>query len=72
MFFAGNFKGTGNALDNQLLGGVDKDTLIGLGGADTLDGRAGIDTLIGGKDNDTYFIQDVGDKIIELKGQGID
>ena len=71
VFFAGNFKGTGNALDNQLLGGVDKDTLIGLGGADTLDGRAGIDTLIGGKDNDTYFIQDVGDKIIELKGQGI-
>ena len=61
-FFAGNFKGTGNALDNTMTGGVNSDTLIGLGGVDTLDGRAGIDTLIGGKGDDIYTIQDVGDK----------
>ena len=55
-----------------ITGGVDKDTLIGLGGQDTLDGEPGIDTLIGGKGNDIYIIQDAGDKVVELKGQGID
>ena len=32
VFFLGDFKGTGNELDNLIYGGVDRDTLIGLDG----------------------------------------
>jgi Ca2+-binding RTX toxin-like protein len=40
--------GTGNALDNTLLGGRGANLLSGLGGADTLIGNDGADTLVGG------------------------
>jgi Ca2+-binding RTX toxin-like protein len=50
---AGNFVGTGNALNNLITGGTGNDTLAGLGGADTLNGGAGADTLDGGAGNDT-------------------
>ncbi|MGO4196840.1 calcium-binding protein [Rhizobium sp. YAF28] len=32
---------------------------------------AGADTMIGGSENDTYFVEDVGDQVIELGGDGI-
>ena len=32
----------------------------------------GNDTMSGGAGNDTYFVEDAGDKVIELAGQGID
>ena len=56
------FKGTGNELDNSIVGGR---------GADTLDGRAGADTLRGGKGDDVYLV-DALDKIKEAADGGVD
>jgi Ca2+-binding RTX toxin-like protein len=68
--------GTGNALDNSLLGnnannylfgGEGNDGLQGLDGDDTLDGGAGADTLRGGPGNDVYIVGS-DDVIVESDG----
>ncbi len=64
--------GTGNALDNVLIGGSGANILSGLDGNDTLDGGLGNDTLIGGLGDDTYMVNAVGDLIVENAGEGID
>jgi Ca2+-binding RTX toxin-like protein len=51
--FLGTYSGTGNQLDNVLLGGFSSGTLSGLGGNDTLEGASGTDTLLGGAGDDT-------------------
>jgi Ca2+-binding RTX toxin-like protein len=50
-----NFSGTGNELDNVLVGNRSSNVLEGLGGSDVLDGRGGNDTLKGGAGADTYL-----------------
>ena len=62
----------GNSFDNALDGGANNDTLMGGGGNDTLDGGTGVDGMIGGTGNDTYFLDNVGDVIVENAGEGID
>jgi Ca2+-binding RTX toxin-like protein len=73
--------GTGNSLDNIITGNDADNTLSGLAGNDTLDSGGGNDTLIGGEGidrmsgglgNDTYFVDNSGDTIIELANQGND
>ena len=73
-----NLKGTGNTLDNSifgndgnnlLLGAVGNDTLNGEEGNDTLDGGTGADEMTGGIGNDTYLVDNVGDKAIEALGE---
>ncbi len=49
----GDFRGTGNALDNEIRGGLGSDTLNGGLGNDRLFGGAGNDRLIGGAGSDT-------------------
>ena len=44
--------GTGNGLDNRILGNAGTNTLEGLGGDDSLSGYEGVDTLRGGSGND--------------------
>jgi trimeric autotransporter adhesin len=64
--------GTGNALNNRIVGGASDNTLSGLGGNDTLDGGGGADRLEGGFGNDTYFVDQFGETILEGDKAGKD
>jgi Ca2+-binding RTX toxin-like protein len=54
-----------DALNIVLIGNADMNTLNGTAGNDKLDGKAGADTMIGGTGNDTYYVDNVGDVVIE-------
>ena len=55
--------GTGNELANSLTGNA---------GNNILDGGAGADVMHGGLGNDAYFVDNIGDKVIESPGAGND
>jgi Ca2+-binding RTX toxin-like protein len=60
---ANNINGIGNALDNAISGNDGNNTLSGLTGADK---------MAGGLGDDTYVVDNIGDVIIEDRGEGID
>jgi serralysin len=63
---------TGNEKDNSLTGLDGSDTLSGGAGNDTLAGGVGLDSMVGGTGGDTYNVDNVGDRISEMGGSGID
>jgi len=74
---AGNLSGTGNELNNIIIGNGGNNVLDGGAGNDTLEGNSGNDTLIGGlgndvmkggAGNDTYYVDSMGDSIIDTRG----
>lgn len=64
--------GSGNALVNRLTGNAAANTLTGHEGNDILDGKAGADLLIGGVGNDTYYVDQSDDAVLELADEGVD
>jgi Ca2+-binding RTX toxin-like protein len=69
---SGDFVGTGNELANALIGGAGVDTLDGAAGDDLLDGAGGADEMTGGLGNDRYYVDNVGDQVIEVTDEGND
>ncbi|WP_079202276.1 peroxidase family protein [Pseudomonas sp. CC6-YY-74] len=78
---AGNDVLNGTAFADEIQGLGGNDTLNGLGGNDLLgggegndrlNGGAGADTMVGGVGDDIYWVDHVGDQVIELTGEGID
>jgi Ca2+-binding RTX toxin-like protein len=77
----GDVFGFGNALSNEIIGGLGKnslaggvgnDTISGADGNDTVDGGKGIDSLAGGKGDDRYVVDNGKDIVDESSGDGSD
>jgi Ca2+-binding RTX toxin-like protein len=65
--------GTGNGLDNTLIGNSGGNALSGGAGKDVLDGRAGNDTLTGGTGADVFiFVKGGGRDVVTDFGPGAD
>ncbi len=64
--------GTGNALSNVIVGNRSVNTLTGGGGNDTLNGGLAADNMVGGFGNDVYYVDDAGDIVTEVGGEGND
>lgn len=63
---------TGNASANSLNGGAGNDTLVGDAGNDTLNGGTDSDSMAGGANDDYYFVDNLGDVVLEDLNQGTD
>jgi Ca2+-binding RTX toxin-like protein len=58
-----NIHGTGNAQDNKIIGNSSDNIL---------DGVTGADQMIGGLGDDTYYVDNIGDKVVENNNEGTD
>ncbi|AWK88093.1 calcium-binding protein [Azospirillum thermophilum] len=51
---------------DTLFGGAGRDTLLGGDGRDILIGGTGADLMVGGEGNDRYYVDDPGDRVVEI------
>ncbi len=56
---------------DRLYGGTSNDFLYGDSGNDLLDGGSGVDGLTGGAGNDTYFVDNAADVVLEGASEGV-
>ncbi|MEJ1119227.1 calcium-binding protein [Phyllobacterium sp. CCNWLW109] len=63
---------SGGTEDDSLYGNENNDRLYGQSGNDTLDGGTGFDKLDGGAGADKYYVDSVGDQVIEGNVVGVD
>jgi Ca2+-binding RTX toxin-like protein len=71
LFLTGSNAINATGLNGQadfLIGNASSNTLTGLGGDDILNGGLGADSLVGGANNDTYYVDNLGDIVTELAG----
>lgn len=77
----GNDRLFGDSGGDRLFGEIGNDILLSLGGNDTLNGGAGndyldgglgADRMIGGIGNDVYLVDNLGDLVSEVGGNGLD
>ncbi|WP_305070291.1 Calx-beta domain-containing protein, partial [Microcystis sp. LEGE 08355] len=61
----------GTSFADALAGGGGNDTLNGGAGNDTLDGGVGVDLMDGGDNNDTYYVDNVGDIVKEISDDAL-
>jgi Ca2+-binding RTX toxin-like protein len=69
---AGAIDGTGNALDNEIIGNATANVLSGKEGNDRLIGGGGADTMKGGSGDDIYVVTDASATVVELGNEGYD
>jgi len=62
----------GGAGDDLLLGNAGDDQMLGGNGNDQLDGGVGADSMVGGAGDDIYVMENIGDMVTELPGEGVD
>ena len=65
-------QGSGNAMANLLTGTIGNDVLRGNAGNDVLKGEGGADAMYGGLGDDTFWVNNTGDKVYDYAGQGAD
>jgi Ca2+-binding RTX toxin-like protein len=63
---------TGTGEEDNISGRGGSDTLRALAGNDTVDGGTGADRMEGGLGDDTYYVDNPNDNIVELSSQGLD
>lgn len=68
----GAIDGTGNDLDNLMVGNTSANVLRGLAGNDTFYANSVGDAFFGGTGNDTYFVNFTGTQVVENAGEGTD
>jgi Ca2+-binding RTX toxin-like protein len=63
---------TGSTVGDRLFGFAGNDDIWGRSGDDHLEGGIGADVMRGGPGDDSFVVDDPGDQVIELAGEGLD